>query len=249
MANTDVMLCETVPVKGHHGDVIPAYLARPVGPGPFPGIVVIHYAPGWDETIKETTRMFAAHGYSAICPNLHDRELPGGDPVEQAKIVSDAGRVPDERFVADFSGALEYLRGLPAWNGKTAVVGYCSGGRQALLAGCKFDLDAVIDCYGGRVVLEPESLHPRQPVAVFDMLADMSAPVLGLFGALDTEPSPQQVGHISAELERLGKTVDFTVYEGANHGFFSVDRPNYNVEAAKDGWRRVWEWLDRYVAN
>lgn len=246
MTTTEVILCETVPVRGHDGDTVPAYLARPLG-DLFPAILVIHYAPGWDETIKETTRAFAAHGYISICTNLHDRELPGGDPMEQARIVSDAGRVPDDRFLGDFSGTLDYVRGIPGWNGKVGVIGYCSGGRQALMAGCTFGLDAVIDCYGGRVVLAEENLDERQPVAVFDLLADMSAPVLGLFGALDTEPSPEQVAEIEAELKRLGKTVEFTVYDGANHGFFSVDRPSYDVNAARDGWRRVWHWLDCHL--
>ena len=50
------MIAETVSMKGHNGDTINAYLARPLGAGPFPGMVVIHHAPGWDEWYRETTR-------------------------------------------------------------------------------------------------------------------------------------------------------------------------------------------------
>ena len=43
------MIAETVSMQGHKGDMINAYVARPLGSGPFPGMVVIHHAPGWDE--------------------------------------------------------------------------------------------------------------------------------------------------------------------------------------------------------
>jgi len=42
----DGVLAETVTITGHGDDRIPAYLARPLGPGPFPGVVVIHHMPG-----------------------------------------------------------------------------------------------------------------------------------------------------------------------------------------------------------
>ena len=67
------MLAETITMLGANGDVINAYYARPMGPGPFPGIVVIHHMPGWDEWYREATRKFAHHGYAALSPNLYYR--------------------------------------------------------------------------------------------------------------------------------------------------------------------------------
>ena len=69
------MFAETVRMQGHQGDQIDAYLARPLGSGPFPGIVVIHHMPGCDEATKEITRKFAHHGYAAIMPDLHSVAL------------------------------------------------------------------------------------------------------------------------------------------------------------------------------
>ena len=60
------MLAETITVQGHNGDVVNAYLAKPLGAGPFPGMVLIHHAPGWDEFYRETARRFAHHA----SPNL-----------------------------------------------------------------------------------------------------------------------------------------------------------------------------------
>ena len=67
------MLAETISIKGDQGHNVTAYVARPLGPGPFPGIVLIHHAPGWDQWYWETTRKFAHHGYAAICHNLFER--------------------------------------------------------------------------------------------------------------------------------------------------------------------------------
>jgi carboxymethylenebutenolidase len=61
MRNYEGMLAETVTFTGDGGDVINAYMARPLGPGPFPGVIVVHHMPGWDESTKEITRRFAHH--------------------------------------------------------------------------------------------------------------------------------------------------------------------------------------------
>ena len=71
------MIAETVGLKGHNGDVIEGYLARPLGAGPYPGVIVIHHLPGWDEATKEMTRKLAYQGYAAFSPHLHHREGPG----------------------------------------------------------------------------------------------------------------------------------------------------------------------------
>jgi len=81
-------------------------------------------------------------------------------------------------------------------------------------------------------------------------LADrLGCPLLGLFGADDKNPPPAETEILDAELTRLGKTFEFTTYEGAGHAFFAVDRPSYRPEAAVDGWRRIFDWYGRYLAK
>ena len=110
-------------------------------------------------------------------------------------------------------------------------------------------LDAAVDCYGGNVVASSEKLTPRMPVAPIDMTADIACPLLGLFGANDSNPSPDQVAAIEAELKRCGKTYEFHTYENAGHAFFSVDRPNYHTEAAMDGWGKIFDWFGKYLSR
>jgi carboxymethylenebutenolidase len=244
-----MMMAETLRIGGHDGDEIRAYLARPLGPGPYPGVVVIHHMPGWDEATKEITRRLASQGYLAICPNLHDREAQGAGPDDAAAAVRARGGVPDERFLGDAAGAVRQLRSMPSSNGRVGVIGYCSGGRQAFLAACCLPIDAAVDCYGAFVASTPPPELPLRMEPVLSLAKDMGCPLLGLFGADDTHPAPEETAQIDAELTRLGKTHEFHTYAGAGHGFFATDRPMYRPEAATDGWRRVLAFFGRHLAG
>lgn len=240
-------VAEMIRIAGHNGDQIEAYLARPASPGPCPGVVVIHHMPGFDEGSKQLCRIFARHGYTAIMPNLHYREAPGASPDDAAAAVRAAGGVPDDRLVGDVAAA--YLRSLDTANGKVGVIGYCSGGRQALLAACSLRFDAAVDCYGGFVVNPPPAGSPSKAKPVVGLIGNLSCPLLGLFGAEDTHPSPEETAALAKELDRHGKTYEFHTYEGAGHAFFAADRPSYHPEAAADGWQRIWAWFGRYLAS
>ena len=250
MYQTDMyegMFAETVTLHGASGDVINAYFARPLGPGRFPGVVLIHHLPGWDEWYREATRRFAHHGYSALSPNLYFRD-GHGSPEDVAAKVRAAGGVPDDRVVGDVGGAMRDLRSLPYTNGKVGVFGTCSGGRHAYLTACRAKgVDAVVDCWGGRVVMSREELTPKQPVAPIDYTRDISCPLLGLFGEEDKGPTPEQVIRHEEELKKYGKAYEFHVYPNAGHGFFYYDRPAYRQQQAVDGWRKVFAFLQKHL--
>jgi carboxymethylenebutenolidase len=242
------LLAETVTITGHRDDQIGAYLARPLGPGPFPGVIVIHHAPGWDEATKEIARKFAVHGYIAISPNLYHRFGPELAPDDAAAAARAGGWVPTEQFLGDVTGALTHLRAMPISNGKVGTIGYCSGGRQSFLAACELPIDAAVDCYGAFVMAPAPPELPFRMEAIIDRAPGISCPVLGLFGAEDKNPSPAEVTQIDAELTRLGKQHEFDTFEHAGHAFFAVDRPAYRVEAAVEGWRLVFDFFGRNLA-
>jgi carboxymethylenebutenolidase len=252
MYQTDMyegMVAETVAIQGANGDFINAYFARPMGAGPYPAMVVIHHLPGWDEWYREATRKFAHHGYLAISPNLYYRE-GHGTPEDVAAKVRSAGGVPDDQVVGDCEGAMRYLRSLPTCNGKVGVIGTCSGGRHTVLVASRSKgFDAAIDCWGGRVVMAKEDLNPKQPVAPIDYTADLSCPLLGLFGEDDQAPSPAQVAQHEEELKKHGKNYEFHMYPKAGHGFFYYDRPAYRQEQAVDGWQKVFAFLEKHLAS
>jgi carboxymethylenebutenolidase len=243
------LLAETVSFRGHNGDQGEAYLARPTHPGKFPGVVVIHHMPGWDEWITEVVRKFAHHGFAAISPHLYFRDGPG-NPDDIGARVRAAGGVPDDQVVGDVAGAMAFLRAQQNHNGKIGVIGFCSGGRHAYLCACRIaDLDAVVDCWGGNVVVDDKSqLNAKRPAAPIDLTEQLRAPLLGIFGNDDQNPNADQVNRTEATLKRLGKTYEFHRYDGAGHAFFNTSRSAHRPEQAADGWGKVFAFLRKHLA-
>ena len=242
------LTAETITISGHGGDEIEAYHTRPQDQEAFAGVVVIHHMPGYDSSTKEIARTFAAHGYAVVMPNLYHREAPGASPDDAAAAARASGGVPNERLVGDVAGAAEHLRSLPGCTGKIGVIGYCSGGRQSFLAACSLQLDAAVDCYGAAIINVPQGA-PASMQPVIGLAKDLSCPLLGLFGADDSFPTPDETAELSKVLDSFGKPHEFHTYAGAGHAFFSVNRTAYRVEAAADGWEKIWDFYGRHLAG
>jgi carboxymethylenebutenolidase len=246
---SDSLCAQTIRITGHGGDDIEAYIASPCTDGTRGGVVVIHHMPGYDRATKEIVRRFAELGYDAVCPNLYCREAPGAAPDDAAATARARGGVPDERLIGDVGGAAAHLRSLPSSNGKVGVIGYCSGGRQSVLAACNLDLDAAVDCYGAYVTGIPADGFPLKVTNLVDQLPNLRCPLLGLFGKEDSYPSPEQVTELDEILTADDKPHEFHSYDGAGHAFFSVDRPAYRVQAANDGWERIEAFYGEYLGG
>src|ERR1700759_418555 len=263
---SDSLSAETIRITGHDGDEIEAYIARPAGDAARGGVVVIHHMPGYDRGTKEIVRRFAEMGYDAICPNLYWREAPGAAPDDAAATARANGGGPHPRPVGgvggrgaapgapppphrEVGGTATALPALPTSNGKVGVIGYCSGGRQSVLAACNLPLDAAVDCYGAFVTGTPEEGVPLKVTNLVDQLPNLRCPLLGLFGNDDKYPSPEQVDELDEILTRESKPHEFHRYDGAGHAFFAVDRPSYNVAAANDGWERIETFYNTHLGG
>ncbi|MBS2964434.1 dienelactone hydrolase family protein [Actinocrinis puniceicyclus] len=251
MSENDAFLSATVRITGHGGAEIEAYAALLQDETARGGVVVIHHLPGYDEATKEIVRRFGHLGYNAVMPNLFWHDAPGAAPDDAAAAGRAKGGVPDERLVGDVAGAAEYLRSLPNSNGKAGVIGFCSGGRQSVLAACSLPLDAAVDCYGAFVTGDPSTIqgHPMRHVApLYDKLPDLHCPLLGLFGADDQHPSAAEVAELEQILTKLGKPFEFHSYPDAGHAFFMVERPAFRPAAAKDGWERIGSFFGKHLS-
>jgi carboxymethylenebutenolidase len=212
-------------------------------------VVVIHHFPGYDEETKEITRKFADHGYLALCPNLYSRQAPGATPEKAAEVVRALGGIPDEQLVGDVDGAARHLKAMASSNAKVGTIGYCSGGRHSFLAACSLALDAAVDCYGAFVVTAPPEGSPLKAGPVAHLVEHLSCPLLGLFGAEDQHPSPQETDELEAILSAHHKAFEFHTFEGAGHAFFATNRPNYRPDVAGLGWTKVWDFFGRYLSG
>ena len=238
-ADYEGMIAETITISGYNGDRINAYFARPLGSGPYPSIVLVHHLPGWDELYREIARRFAHQGYAVCSPDLFAR-FGQGTPDDIASAARGQGGVSDDSVLADTEGAAAFLNSLPYTNGKVGIIGSCSGGRHSVMVACRSEsFDAVVDLWGGRVVMAPDTLTPQQPVAPIDLTPGLSIPMLGIFGNDDAAPSPEEVDQHEEALKANGKDYEFHHYDGAGHGFWYYDRAIYRPEQAMDSWEKV----------
>lgn len=241
---------DMVSYRGHGGDGGEAYYARPLGAGPFPGVVVIHHMPGWDEWTCEVTRKLAHHGYAAVAPSLYFRVGDGALDETVAKVRAGGG-IPDDQMIGDVEGAIAFLKSQSHVTSKIGVIGFCSGGRQSYLCAARIPgLAAAVDCWGGNVAPDdswkPTPAQPQKPV---DLTEKISCPLLGLFGNDDPNPDPAQVNRTEEALKRYGKNYEFHRYDGAGHAFFAHYRTNYRPEQTIDGWNRVFAFFERTLKS
>jgi carboxymethylenebutenolidase len=237
----------TYPAGG--GDQLHAYVVRPQSDGLLPGVVLVHHLPGWDEFYQEFAERLGRHGYNVICPDLYCR-FGHGTPDDVAAKVRAQGGVHDDSVVADGEAALSWLKAQPNANGRVGIVGSCSGGRHAVLVASRVrGFAAVVDLWGGGVVMSGDQLTPARPVAPIEYTKDLDAPLLGLFGNDDQAPSPEQVDIHEAELKKYGKAYEFHRYDGAGHGFFYYHYPMYRPEQAMDGWNKIFAFFGKHLQD
>jgi carboxymethylenebutenolidase len=240
------LVTETVTLAPADGFALPAYLARPSGPGRFPIVVVASEIFGVHEYIKDVCRRFAKLGYVAIAPAFFVRvadPAPIADINEVIKIVQKA---PDPQVMGDVGAALAFLARQPwADRRRIAITGFCYGGGVTWLACETFpQIKAGVAWYGKMVRPagapdDPSRLWPIEGVA------RLSAPVLGLYGAKDGLAAG--VPAMRAALAAAGKTQsEIIVYPDAGHGFHADYRASYNAADAADGWTRLLAFFARH---
>jgi carboxymethylenebutenolidase len=245
-AGKDGMTCNVIDIPGAGGETVNAYFAQPSGNGPFPGVVLIHHLPGWDEFYREMTRRFAQHGYLAISPNMYGR-FGFGSPDDAAAKARGAGGVSDDQCLGDMEGGAKFLKAQANCSGKVGVIGSCSGGRHAYMVACRSnEFDACVDLWGGGVV--QTEFTPQRPVSPIDLTKDLACPVLGIFGNDDQNPPPEMVNQLEEALKSNGKDYEFHRYDGAGHGIFYYQTPLYRQEAAMDGWSKVFTFFEKNLS-
>jgi carboxymethylenebutenolidase len=245
--------------------------------GPLPSLIVLQEAWGVDLHIQDVTRRFALAGYAAFAPDLYAKagerpaalanerlaelkemlnEIPGAwrdDAAREAwlakKPASERARIVETLGVlrgnmGNVAGLLPIVAAAASWlrleseptrGQKVGVVGFCLGGALSGLLACSDpQLAASVVFYGNP---PPANLVPN-----------IHCPVLGLYGSLDANITPQ-VPAFSEAMKSAGKRFEPVVYEGAHHAFFNDTRPAYHVGATRDALARVLSFLRSELAS
>lgn len=204
---------------------VEGYLSRPLGKGPFPGLIVIMEWWGLNPQIMNIADRFAAAGYLAFAPDLYNGEQARiGDGAKASELSQKYGPGVPNRLAQIYDA----LKDHPDCSGKVGSVGFCFGGRMSLALGIERPLDAVCTFYGGGMQ------------QLFGQLDRLNAPVLGLFGDQDQSIPPGTVEEFDKLLDKIGVEHEVIVYPNSGHAFFrDNDLSAYKPEAAKDAWQRV----------
>ena len=226
-----------------NGFKLPAYRAMPAGKKNAPVVLVISEIFGVHEYIADTCRRLAREGYLAIAPDLFVRQ---GDPrayTEMAKLMSEIiAKVPDEQVMGDLDAAVQWAGSNGGDVSKLAITGFCWGGRITWLYAAHGPVKAGVAWYG-RLQGNKNALQPTYPV---DLVGQLKAPVLGLYGGQDAGIPQESVEAMKTALKQgsaAAKASEFVIYPDAPHAFHADYRPSYREQAAVDGWRRMLDWL------
>lgn len=245
---TDTQGLDAGPVTVPVGDFkMPAYAARPAGKKNAPVVLVISEIFGVHEHIADVARRFAKQGYMAVAPDLFVRQGDAKSVTDIARLMSEIiSKVPDEQVLRDLDATVAWAKAQGGNTGHLGITGFCWGGRITwLYAAHNPSVKAGVAWYG-RLQGSSTPLTPKHPI---DLVGQLKAPVLGLYGGQDGGIPVSSVAAMQEALQQgsaAAKASEFVVYKEAGHAFHADYRPSYRAEAAKDGWARCLAWFKQH---
>jgi carboxymethylenebutenolidase len=198
-------------------------------------VLVVHENTGLTDWVRSVAGRLAGAGHSALAIDLLSEEGGTGAFRDPAEATAALGKIPPERFTHDLNSGIAELK-LRAPGQKVGVVGFCFGGGLVwrLLASGALGVSAAVPFYG--------------PLPANPDFTGSKAAVLAIYAAQDSRVTGSQAA-AKAALDRVGLVNEIVVEPNADHAFFNDTGPRYNPVAAADAWRRLLDWLGRYVTG
>ncbi|MFI6347102.1 dienelactone hydrolase family protein [Streptomyces sp. NPDC050560] len=235
-----------IPTAAADGGTLGAYVARPDGAGPFPGVVVAPELFGVNGHVEDVTRRVAELGCVAIAPDFHHRTEPraalGYDTAGRERGFALLNALTRDGVTEDVAAALTHLSRREGTTPRTGMVGFSVGGHLAVIAAARLGLDATAAFYPGW--LTGTEFPIGRPEPTLGLVGDIRGRLLVLVGEDDHVVPAADRERIAAALAAAGPRHELVVPAGIPHGYFCDERDSYRPEAAADAWRRVARLLD-----
>lgn len=231
---------EWVDFDAGEGDMVRAWVVYPERSDRAPVVLVIHEIYALTDWIRGVADQLAAAGFIAIAPDLISGKGPdggGSESVDRQGAVAAIRSLDPQEVTRRLKAAADYGTSLSAATDAVGVVGYCWGGSTSFRMATEWPgLGAAVVYYG----TSPET----------ETLAHVQAPVLGLYGGDDARVNAT-IPDAQAEMERLGRSFEVNIYQGAGHGFLRQQdgRDGANMEATRRAWPRTIEFFREHLGR
>lgn len=197
-----------------------AYVSEPRST-PAGAVVVIQEIFGVNDAMRATAAEIAGLGFIAVVPDLFWRLQPGIDLTDKSdaewqQAMGYLKAFDQDKGVDDLRATLAAARAMPGCNGRAGTIGYCLGGRLAMMMATRSDADVNVSYYGvGLDNLLPELPQVRTPLLLHIAGADAFFPAAGRARVLEAVK-----GHPSIQAWE---------YAGADHAFARVGGTHYEA--------------------
>ena len=223
------MSASFIEVTAHDGGRFNAYVARPAQ-GSGPGLVLLQEIFGINDFMKSMADRFAEEGYVVLVPDLFWRIQPGivlgyGD-ADMQTALGYLHRFDIDRAIDDVEATISALRALPEQAGKVGTIGYCLGGKLAMLSAARTDVDCAVSYYGAGLE------------AYLDEVSAIRCPMVFHFPEQDAHCPPEVRERISNALKTRPQIEQY-VYAGCDHAFANPSRKSYDKPATMMAYSRT----------
>jgi carboxymethylenebutenolidase len=214
-----------------------AYVAKPDGIGPWPGVVVLQEIFGVNAVVRGVCDALANAGYLAVAPDLFWRIEPGIDITDQTEAEMKRAFELFNLFdvdagVRDIQAAIDWTRKQKSCTGRVATIGYCLGGLLSFLSAARTTADASVAYYA--VGLENrlgEIANIRKPFMLHLAEADGFVPPAA---QMKIKPALAANSHVTVH-----------PYPGRDHAFARPGGGNYDKADAELANERTLEFLHK----
>lgn len=240
-----------IPAGPTRDDEMHAYFACPKGKERLPGVLIIHEAMGVTSHIEDVVRRFANAGFAALAPNLFIKQSP--PPTDDLPTMHQAlGQLDDKEAVDNLASAADWLKHHQRCNGKVGAVGFCVGGKLAMLLAFSTDkLSAVVPFYGSLVNKSFPGMPPPPANVIklspLELVEGLTIPLQGHYAGKDRTISQDDIRQMEQKFKTGSKNAEFFLYPDAEHAFYNDTRGAYLEASAKQAMTRTLDFLRRQL--